>query len=448
MKRLVLLSTAVAVAVGGYACKQSATQAPSITPVLLADGATPATQPALPDGHPPVGAPGLPSGHPDVNTMPPGMGGMGGMGGQMPPGHPPTPAPAKRDAKPVDVVFSIQAIQQTKNAPAIGSLPASIEFILDEQPVGQKIEFKLDAKGAANVPAKGVPSGAVGYITVKHQDVEYHAISAPVDGSRAQTKVGIGVFETTTDAVNWHVGMQHVILQPGEKGLNVMQMLSVENPTDKSWLGTPGADGKRSTVSFPVPPTSGDILPIDGFKDGFVKLEGDLLFNQLPLTPGPTQYRISYTIPYENGKASMNYKTTSLVKHVMLFAPDDGTSIEVKGLESMGPQQMGEKKIRAFMGKELPAGTQIELNIGQPAQLPAGHSEADHDHSDPVRQSSMPAVSSASMAGGQHLGNTGNNAAADTVQIAKTIAIAGTVLVLLLAGALMFAKPQHTAKRK
>lgn len=451
MNRLAILSSAVAITLAS--CAPKAKQAISlpdtgngiVQPLRMSDDAAPATQPAaLPEGHPAVGG-GMPAGHPPVGGGQPGgmpdghppVGGAQQGGAALPSGHPDIQQMMpKKDAKPIDVTFNIQALQQTKDAKAVGALPATIEFVLGEESVGQKFSFILDEKGAASVPAKAVPTGAVGYVTVTYQGVDYHAVSAPVDATRPQTKVGIGVFEATDSKPEWNVAMQHVILSPSQNGLQVMEMLSVENPTDRSWLGTPGADGKRATVTFPLPPTCGDIQPIQGFKDGFVKLDGDLLINQLPLTPGATQYRLTYTIPYANGKAAMSYKTSSPVKHLMVFVPDDGTQADVKGLQSLGQQDMNGKKIRAFMGMNLSEGAPIDLVVSQPSGASAEPS---------VRESDMPAIS-----GGAHLESTPGvpqSAANFTVQIAKAVAVAGTVLVLLLAGALMFAKPNKMAKK-
>lgn len=450
MKRLAILSAAVLVTVSALSCQQKAKQAAmlpetagnEVAALKLSDDAAPPTQPALPSGHPAIGeqkpAP-LPSGHPDISQM-----GGGGGSGQLPPNHPGIPsAPKKADAKPVDVIFNLEAVQQTKGAKPIGAVPATLEFYIEDEKVGEAINFNFDESGKASVPAKAVPTGAVGYITVKYQDVEYHAISAVVDGSKAQTKVGIGIFEATDVKPDWQVAMQHVILSPESDGLHVMEMVSVENPTDKSWIGTPGSDGKRSTISFPVPPTSGDILPVQGFKDGYVTLDGDLLVNQLPLTPGATQYRIGYTIPYKDAKAAMSFKTTSPVKHLMVFVPDDGTQTDVKGLQSLGQQEMNGKKLRAFMGMDLPTGAPIELTVGQPSGSNA------QQHEDNVRESNMPAVaSSTEWSGSGPTSGVATNTATLTVQIAKAVAVAGTVLVLLLAGAILFAKPNKVARNK
>jgi len=458
MNRLAILSAAVAMTLSAVSCTQNEkivtlpdTTSGNVQPLRMSDDASPATQPALPAGHPAVGdakQPALPSGHPQIpqaggdGALPSGhpqIPPAGGVTAPLPSGHPDISQVApKLEIKPIDVTFNIQALQQTKDAKPIGALSGTIEFVLQNQRVGDKVPFTLDDKGAASVPAKGAPAGAVGYISVTHQDVEYHAVSAPLDAARPETKVGIGVFEATETKPEWQVAMQHVILTPDRDGLHVTEMVSVENPTDRTWLGTPGADGKRSTVTFPVPATSGDILPIEGFQDGFIKLEGDLLINQLPLTPGATQYRISYTIPYTQGKASMSYKTTSNVKHMMVFLPNDGTQADVKGLQSMGEQEMNGKKIRAFMGMNLSVGAPVDLTVSQPSGANAAS----------VRESSMPAVS-----GGAHLETSASagvptTTAALTVQIAKAVAVAGTVLVLLLAGALMLAKPNKLAKSK
>lgn len=397
-----------------------------IIPLKLVDeGAAPATQPALPPGHPPLSQdapkqkPALPDGHPSL----PGMTG-GNNGAALPPGHPDLSAMKKKDVKPIDVVFTVNAVQSTKGAAPIGVAPATLEFFFDNQSA-KKIEFQLNEKGSATVKADAIPSGAQPVLTVKHQTVDYHAVGTPVDAARPQSRIDVGVYETTEQVPAWTVKMQHVMLQPNADGVGVMEMIALENPTDRSWVGTLSEDGKRTTFKLPLPPGAKDVQLLQGFHDCCVEWVGNEIVNRMALTPGTGQYRLAYTIPYTDGHSTLAFKTPAPVEHLMVFLPD-GAKASVKGLEDIGSQKMGDKSIHAFTGTKIPAGQEVQLIVDQPVGDAKAQSKA--------ATSTIPAA----MTGATKV----NAGSADVVKIAKAIAIVGSVIVLLVAGMLMFVKPK------
>jgi hypothetical protein len=100
------------------------------------------------------------------------------------------------------------------------------------------------------------------------------------------------------------------------------------------------------------------------------------------LLPGEDRYQLEYTIPATNGAAALNVTAPGKVGHVLVFIPDDGTTITTNGLQAMGSQQMGESgaKTRYYMATSLESGQSVALTVtglksatsgGQPATRPA-----------------------------------------------------------------------------
>jgi hypothetical protein len=156
--------------------------------------------------------------------------------------------------------------------------------------------------------------------------------------------------------------MRHVMIERVEGGLQVMEMLAIENPSDKAWLGNSGADGKRTTFTLNLPVTAQQIQMI-GEHSCCALTDGNKLTHTMALVPGTTQYQIGYLIPAVNGKAEIAVAAPAAVKTMMVFVPDDETTVHAEGLEAMGSADMGQGKMRFFKGADLSAGQIVKVAI-------------------------------------------------------------------------------------
>jgi hypothetical protein len=83
----------------------------------------------------------------------------------------------------------------------------------------------------------------------------------------------------------------------------------------------------------------------------------------MALVPGTTQYQIGYLIPATSGKAEIAVAAPAAVKTMMVFVPDDETTVHAEGLEAMGSADMGQGKMRFFKGADLSAGQIVKVAI-------------------------------------------------------------------------------------
>lgn len=295
------------------------------------------------------------------------MPGMGGVPGKaMPPGHPQVgPAPTTQPAS--SGAVAIKAVQGTQNGPAV----AEEKFVLElyhQSRVIHKTEGKLDAHGVATVENLPVLVPCQPVVTVSRQGVDYRGMGTALDAHHPNQTIEVKVYETAEQAPAWSVRMRHVSAYPQPQGVRVVEMLAVDNPTDRAWIGLAGADGKRATVVLPIPGGAKDVQLGGGLHSCCVKVEDGRLTSTIALNPGLTKMQVAYTLEAKNGAVNVAVTAPAAVGHMMLFVPDDGTQANPSGLEVAGVHDMGRGKMRAFKAANLAAGQQTGVTL---TNLPA-----------------------------------------------------------------------------
>jgi hypothetical protein len=129
----------------------------------------------------------------------------------------------------------------------------------------------------------------------------------------------------------------------------------------------------------------------------------------MPLTPGTNQFQVEYVIPADKGSAQITVASPVAVKQLMVFIPDDGTTVAADGIELTGSSDMGNGKTRFYKAVSVPPEKQVKLTISGITDPPAKD------------------ASSAPTFGG-------------STQAAQLFAGAGAVVILLFGVALLFIK--------
>lgn len=352
----------------------------------------PSTRPALPAGHPEIpqmaqpAAPSgsLPAGHPDISQSTPtpnstGAAGLAGVGRMsLPAGHPDVSkaAAAAPTSQPrVTGVLNIRAVQGTKDGPAIGADEFSVELYVRGKLLEQ-VKGKLDDKGLAQIT--GIPLGLSPQPIVKvtHAGVEYQANGSAFDPTQASQVVEIPVYETTDTPPAWSVRMQHVMVEAVPGGLQVMEMLAIDNPTDRAWTGQTLPSGRKGTFTLTLPASATNVKIVSGLHDCCTLIDGNKLINTMALNPGSTQYQISYLVPASSGEAKLDVTAPAAVANLMLFLPDDGTTVKTEGLEFGGATDMGTGKRRFYRATGLAAGQVVAAMVSGIVDAPVAKSVA------------------------------------------------------------------------
>jgi hypothetical protein len=280
-------------------------------------------QPALPPGHPPMpannGAAGLPSGHPQLPGNPAATG--------LPAGHPQVNPSSALLPPGTKASIAIKAVQATKDGPAVAADPVVVEYYNVEGEVVGRNAATLSDKGQVTIKDIALTVPVQPLITVTHAGVEYKAPGTVMDGTTRDQEVAVNVYETTTREPTWQVRMRHVIVDPARDGLNVTEMISVFNPTDRAWTGRQVNTGLPVTLELVLPPTATNVRAGGAFRDNAVKLEDGKLLCSMPLLPGPADFQVHYRLPAENDRAEVTLWAPAATASLFVFLPADGSTV-------------------------------------------------------------------------------------------------------------------------
>ena len=309
---------------------------------------------ALPANHP-----ALPAGHPSISHVPPAT----------EPTHA-LVAPASAGS------IAVRARQGTQGGPAVaGGSAVSLE-LYHQGHVIHKADAALDSSGIVifeNIP---LAVECQPMVKVTYNGVEYQQLGQVMDSRKPSQQIDVSVFETTEVEPAWQVHMRHVLVDPSPEGLKITEMVAVQNPTDRAWIGKLRSDGKRGTIAIPIPDGATNIEFGEGLHGCCVKTENGKLVNTMALTPGTSQISFSYVVPANSATATIAVTAPTAVKHMMLFVPDNGTPVTVAGLDDLGLREMGKSKSRMFKGADLKPGHQTVLTVAVPAAATAVASAA------------------------------------------------------------------------
>ena len=327
----------------------------------------------LPAGHPDISkmsptsrpASELPAGHPDISKMPAATQPAGNM--ELPAGHPtvsgmkrPTTGPAATVGK-----LTVLAKQSTKGGPTLAGQTIAVDLYHRSQPI-KTIEAKLDAKGGAVLENLPILLPVRPLVRMVHGGVQYQSVGELMDGYNATQTVEVSVFETTEEAPPLTVQGRQAVVEFGDDGLHVSEILSFANRSDKTWLGVPQPEGRRTSVGVSLPAEATQ-LDLGGMDDAYTKTADGKLLSVMPLMPGASRMTFSYVIPAKNGGASVTFTAPYDVVQMMVFV-EEGGRVHVEGLQAAPPHNMGQIKALIYKGMNLKAGHVGKLTIQMPAK--------------------------------------------------------------------------------
>lgn len=329
----------------------------------------PSEQPAAPSGS-------LPAGHPDISQMvqPSRLPGAAGSampaGVNLPAGHPDISQMIANEAKPPSSTqpgastgtVRVKAVQSTAGGPAVTGDEVSVELFVQGNFVN-RVHGKLGDDGIANIGSLPLALRPQPVAKIRHNGVEYQAPGVIMDGNFPYQEISVPVYEATEQAPAWQVRMRHVMVSPFDDGLRVTEMLAIDNPTDKAWLGTAAADNHHETFSLILPADAHEPTLIDGMHECLIRVDGNKLTNLDAIAPGNTQYQLSYHVHVKDGKADLTISAPALVKTLMVMVPENGMTVKAQGMELSQSVDMGTGKTRFYKASDVTAGQVLGVSL-------------------------------------------------------------------------------------
>lgn len=278
------------------------------------------------------------------------------------------PDPFARDAAPSATgSLAIRAIQRTPDGPAIGSTKVEVQLYGREGFLGT-LERMLDGNGVIIIEDIPIGDGVQPVVIVHHAGVTYQRVGTVMDQNHATQTIEVNCYELTEQTPAWTVSMRHVMLEPVEGGLRVVELLTLKNPDDRTWHGVPdpafAAAEKRVTTRFALPETATDVQLGKGFHDWCCTTKTDEeLINHLPLMPTGAELSYSYVIPASDGRATVDIVAPAPTDHTMVIVPKSADLSGFLGLEYGGEQVMDGTPVQYLVSTDQDTGARAAVSI-------------------------------------------------------------------------------------
>lgn len=225
-------------------------------------------------------------------------------------------------------------------------------------------QAKTDAAGSFSFQQIKADKSAVYAVSARYGEISY--FGEPIhlkDKEISQTKLII--YDTTDQATGLHVQMHHIFFEKGEDALQVEEVIVVENPGNRTFIGSREiVPGKKETFRISLPAEAKDVHyepPLD-----LVSGEpGAAISVSTPLKPGKNELIYGYTIPSPGKKyvfSKVFYLNTDAVSVVLPVSKDLRVSSDRLVSKTPTAAAAG-KAFNQFFGKDFAEGARLTMEI-------------------------------------------------------------------------------------
>ncbi|MFQ6618656.1 MAG: carboxypeptidase-like regulatory domain-containing protein, partial [Fidelibacterota bacterium] len=136
-------------------------------------------------------------------------------------------------------------------------------------------------------------------LSVEHKGVKYEDYYFDPDSSNFERDFKIIVYDTTKSDDSIRVELHHIFLEAEEGVLSVREILRINNPVNKVYVGSEKvSENVYKTIKFHIPRGVMAVNPGFGLMQCCVYFDGEQFFDTMELKPGVRDVSFSYIVPY------------------------------------------------------------------------------------------------------------------------------------------------------
>lgn len=209
---------------------------------------------------------------------------------------------------------------------------ATDKFQTRTQPVADDGTFRFEGLPVTNefayvatVEYQGVP-----YVgeAVLAGDTEPSQVLQLTD-AQPSLDVSMKVYEVTAEDPGLKVMLEHMIIEPAPPVLWVLDVVNLNNPSDRAYTGKPGpAGGPPVPLHFSLPANAASLNPMTGLDPSRLALSGDGFDSQSPVLPGLTSVAFMYAVPYDGDTLSFQRMVTLPTDRMTVLFQDVGAKVQ------------------------------------------------------------------------------------------------------------------------
>ncbi|HSQ61333.1 MAG TPA: hypothetical protein VLT84_13070 [Acidobacteriota bacterium] len=179
------------------------------------------------------------------------------------------------------------------------------------------------------------------------------------DGSLKQT---ILVFDVGKEIDKVSVSNHHIIIERDSDGLNVNEILIIENAGETSYLGIGADHAQNAGMRLGLPASIKAFTPGVGADEGTLIVQGREMMSLRPIPPGQRPLSFTYKVPL-SGRIDLSHRFYYPTKTFVVMIDDASMKLESKALTYAGSREQGGKKYEMYTGTDLAMGSELEIRV-------------------------------------------------------------------------------------
>jgi hypothetical protein len=248
--------------------------------------------------------------------------------------------------------------------PATGArvADASVAFLLSQNgQLSEVLRKDTDAEGRFSFSGPFITAD-LSFVLVAH----YQGLPFPSSELRAgaQKEVILEVYEAKGSRDQLSIAAHQLFLMLGENGMEVVQMVQMENRGDQAYAGH-GQGQERRVAEFSLPPGS---FNLQGFSGDLIQVSDTQVFDTQPLPPGSTQ--IAFSCQVDPSQLDGEYLHRVLYPTAVLEAfVFPATLAPEPPFADLGEQPIQGKVYRRMRAENLSTGQELHIPVPVPRAL-------------------------------------------------------------------------------
>ncbi|MBL9120839.1 MAG: hypothetical protein JNL80_13090 [Phycisphaerae bacterium] len=340
------------------------------------------------------------------------------------------PWPSRDGAKPAENVtgsLSIRVTQGTPGEPAIGVIDVAVD-LYHRGMVLDTITTQTDEHGVVILEQLPIAMPVRPIVKVKFQELDYQIGGGMMDAQHAHQDIEVVCYAASEVPPPWKIQTRHLMITPEAAGLRVTEVMMVENPDHRTWIGVQAGGPKRNTTAFVLPAEAKDVQLGRGFHKWCCStLIGDKLVNHLPLMPDTSEMMFSYLVPAKDGTVTLDITAPSTVDATMVVTPTMLETGVLQGLNDGGEQAMGDIKARVYSASAMASGGRASISFVNLAPVAAAMGSSGDTNANTNANSAATTPAS----------NSADSSESSSGTVAKIVAGIGGGAILLVAAAIL-----------
>lgn len=205
-------------------------------------------------------------------------------------------------------------------------------------------------------------------VFTRYRGVAYTSrpIRAPADFSKS---IDVVVYERTFDRPAISFPFRIVLVERlGVGAIQVREIIGVENPARRTYMGQEVNTERRVSFAIGVPPQAAGVTLLRGMASP--SFEQGRLLETAPLLPGVQEVALTYQVRYRGASTILQWMLEENTGSMDVFIPDQGVRVTSATLTALPPRVVRGTQLLRFGENDLAKGSVVTVTL---AGLPADY---------------------------------------------------------------------------